>query len=43
MSLTVAGTVAEGTPFAPTRIAEAFYAAAQTADDDWQSEVRYTG
>lgn len=43
MSLTVAGTVAEGTPFAPTRIAEAFNAAAQTADDHWQSEVRYTG
>jgi NAD(P)-dependent dehydrogenase (short-subunit alcohol dehydrogenase family) len=43
MSLTVAGTVEEGTPFAPDRIADAFYAAAATADDQWQSEVRYTG
>lgn len=43
MSLTVAGTVEEGTPFAPDRIAAAFYAAAATPDDQWQSEVRYTG
>ncbi len=43
MSLTVAGTVAEGSPFAPARIADAFYAAAMTADEDWRPEVRFTG
>jgi NAD(P)-dependent dehydrogenase (short-subunit alcohol dehydrogenase family) len=43
MSLTVAGTVKDGTPFAPERIADAFFAAAQTADDDWRTEIRYTG
>ncbi len=43
MSLTVAGTVEEGTPFAPARIAAAFLAAALAPDDDWQTEVRYTG
>lgn len=43
MSLTVAGTVEEGTPFAPKRIAEAFYEAASTCDENWQTEVRYTG
>jgi NAD(P)-dependent dehydrogenase (short-subunit alcohol dehydrogenase family) len=43
VSLTVAGTVKEGTPFAPERIADAFFAAAQKADQDWRTEVRYTG
>lgn len=43
MSLTVAGTVEEGTPFAPERIADAFYTAAMTSDDDWRPELRFTG
>ncbi|MGI8576588.1 MAG: SDR family oxidoreductase [Nocardioidaceae bacterium] len=43
MSLTVAGTIAPETPFDPRHIADAFYAACQTADADWRSEVRFTG
>lgn len=43
MSLTVTGTVQDGTPFAPDRIADAFLAAAMTADGQWRTEVRYTG
>lgn len=43
MSLTVAGTVEEGTAFAPDRIADAIYTAATTPDDEWRSEVRFTG
>ena len=43
MSLTVAGTVEEGTPFAPSRIADALYAAATTPDENWRPEVRFTG
>ena len=43
MSLNVAGTVEEGTPFAPARIADALYAAATTSDENWQREVRFTG
>jgi NADP-dependent 3-hydroxy acid dehydrogenase YdfG len=41
MSLTVRGTLAPGTDFAPDRVAEALYAAAQTPDEDWRTEVLY--
>ncbi len=43
-SLTVNGTIAAGTPFAPERIADALAAlvtAAPTAGDDWRSEVPF--
>jgi NADP-dependent 3-hydroxy acid dehydrogenase YdfG len=43
MSLTVKGTLAPGTPFAPERVAEAIYAAAATPDDQWRAEVPFTG
>lgn len=43
MCLTVAGTVEAGTPFAPERIADAFYTAVTTPDSDWRTEVRFTG
>jgi NAD(P)-dependent dehydrogenase (short-subunit alcohol dehydrogenase family) len=43
MTLTVAGTVREGTPFAPDRIADAFYDAVVTEDDEWRPEIRFTG
>jgi NAD(P)-dependent dehydrogenase (short-subunit alcohol dehydrogenase family) len=43
MSLTVRGTLAAEGPFAPDRVADALFAAAQTPDDDWQAEVSYTG
>lgn len=45
-SLTVNGTIAAGTPFAPERIADAFaelVAGAPTAGDDWRSEVTFDG
>jgi NADP-dependent 3-hydroxy acid dehydrogenase YdfG len=42
-SLTVRGTLAPDSPFSPDRIADAVWAAAQTPDDDWRSEVAYTG
>lgn len=45
-SLTVDGTIAAGTPFAPERIAAAFaelVAAAPAAADSWRSEVPYDG
>ncbi len=45
-SLTVNGTIAAGTPFAPERIADAFFelvSAAGDAGDDWQPEVPFNG
>jgi NAD(P)-dependent dehydrogenase (short-subunit alcohol dehydrogenase family) len=43
MSLTVRGTLAPDTPFSPERVADAMYAAAMTADEDWRAEVPYEG
>jgi NADP-dependent 3-hydroxy acid dehydrogenase YdfG len=43
MSLTVAGTVKEGTPFDPAYIADAIYEAGQTDSDFWDTEIRFTG
>jgi NAD(P)-dependent dehydrogenase (short-subunit alcohol dehydrogenase family) len=43
MSLTVAGTVQPGTPFDPDLIADAFFEAASTPDNEWRTEIRYTG
>ena len=43
MSLTVNGTLAEGTPFSPDRVAEALYAAATAPDEQWRVEVPYDG
>jgi NADP-dependent 3-hydroxy acid dehydrogenase YdfG len=43
MSLTVAGTVKEGTPFDPSYIADAIYDAGQTDSDFWDTEIRFTG
>jgi NADP-dependent 3-hydroxy acid dehydrogenase YdfG len=43
MSLTVAGTVKDGTPFAPALIADALYDIAQTEGDFWATEIRYAG
>jgi short-subunit dehydrogenase len=41
-SLTVAGVIAEGTPFSPARIADAYWTIAQS-DGNWQSEFRFDG
>lgn len=43
MSLTVNGVLAEGTAFAPDRVADALYAAALTPDDAWRPEIAYDG
>lgn len=43
MSLTVNGTLAAGTAFAPERVADAIFAASLTPDEQWRSEVRYDG
>lgn len=43
MSLTVAGTVQEGTPFDPAFIADALYEVSQTESEFWASEIRFTG
>lgn len=43
MVLTVAGVLAAGTPFAPDHVADALFAAAETADSDWRPEVVFTG
>jgi hypothetical protein len=43
MSLTVAGTVKEGTPFDPAYIADAIYDAAQTDGEFWDTVIRFTG
>lgn len=41
--LTVNGTLAPDTPFAPERVAEALLATATTPDDRWVAEVAYDG
>ena len=41
-SLTIAGEIAEGTPFSPGRIAEAYFKIVQQ-DGAWQSEFRFDG
>ena len=43
VSVTVRGTLAPGTPFAPERVAEAIFAAASTPDETWRTEVPYLG
>ena len=43
MSLTVNGTLAPDTAFAPERIADALYAAAAAPEETWQVEVPYEG
>jgi NAD(P)-dependent dehydrogenase (short-subunit alcohol dehydrogenase family) len=43
MSLTVRGVLASGTAFAPERVADAIYEAANTPDEDWRPEVDFTG
>lgn len=42
-SLTVNGTLAPGTPFAPERVADALFALATTSDGDWRAEVPFDG
>ncbi len=42
-SLTVNGTLAEGTAFSPERVAEALYSCAATAEEDWRPEVPFDG
>ncbi len=41
-TLTIAGQIAEGTPFDPARIAERYWEVVQT-DGPWQAEFRFTG
>jgi NAD(P)-dependent dehydrogenase (short-subunit alcohol dehydrogenase family) len=41
-TLTIAGQIAAGTPFDPTRIAERYWEVVQT-DGPWQAEFRFTG
>lgn len=41
MTLTVRGTLAAGTRFAPELVAEAIFQAASTPEDTWQDEVPY--
>jgi short-subunit dehydrogenase len=41
-SITVAGVIAEDTPFSPARIAEAYWTIARS-DGSWQSEFRFEG
>lgn len=43
MSLTVNGTLAAGTAFAPDRVADALYTAATAPEEDWRPEVVYDG
>jgi NAD(P)-dependent dehydrogenase (short-subunit alcohol dehydrogenase family) len=42
-SVTVNGTLAPGTSFAPARVADAVYRAATRPDEAWTTEVRYDG
>ena len=42
-SLTVAGTVAAGTPFDPSHVADAVFDLAARGDDAWTPEVRFEG
>jgi short-subunit dehydrogenase len=41
-SITVAGIIAEGTPFSPARIADAYWTIARS-EGTWQSEFRFEG
>ena len=41
-ALTIAGQIAEGTPFDPKRIAERYWEIVQSSGD-WQAEFRFTG
>jgi NADP-dependent 3-hydroxy acid dehydrogenase YdfG len=43
MSLTVRGTLAPDTAFAPERVAEALFRAATADDENWHAEVAYDG
>jgi NADP-dependent 3-hydroxy acid dehydrogenase YdfG len=43
VSVTVTGTLAEGTAFDPDRVADAIVAGARQPAEDWHSEVRYAG
>jgi NAD(P)-dependent dehydrogenase (short-subunit alcohol dehydrogenase family) len=43
VSVTVRGTLAAEGPFTPDRVAEALYAAAHQADDEWRTEIPYDG
>jgi NAD(P)-dependent dehydrogenase (short-subunit alcohol dehydrogenase family) len=43
VTVTVAGTVKAGTPFDPAAIADAIFSAAQTDDEFWADEIRFTG
>lgn len=42
-SVTVNGTLAPATAFSPDRVAQAVYAAAMRAEEEWTSEVTYDG
>jgi hypothetical protein len=41
-TLTIAGTIAAGTPFDPERIAERYWEVVHV-DGSWQAEFRFTG
>jgi NAD(P)-dependent dehydrogenase (short-subunit alcohol dehydrogenase family) len=43
VTVTVAGTLGAGTPFDPAYVADAIYAAAQTEDEFWTTEVVFKG
>jgi NAD(P)-dependent dehydrogenase (short-subunit alcohol dehydrogenase family) len=43
VSITVAGTLKADSPFDPRYVADAIFDAAQTEDEFWASEVRFTG
>jgi NAD(P)-dependent dehydrogenase (short-subunit alcohol dehydrogenase family) len=43
VSVTVRGTLSTEGPFTPDRVAEAIYAAAHQAEDEWATEVPYEG
>lgn len=43
MSLTVKGVLAQDSPFAPERVAEAIHAATLTPEAEWRSEVSFEG
>jgi NADP-dependent 3-hydroxy acid dehydrogenase YdfG len=43
VSVTVRGTLSKDGPFTPDRVADAIWAAAQQDEDDWRTEVSYSG
>jgi NAD(P)-dependent dehydrogenase (short-subunit alcohol dehydrogenase family) len=43
VSVTVRGTLAADGPFTPDRVAEALYAAAFQSDEEWRTEIPYSG